>query len=162
MFDIGWPELMLVMVVALIVIGPKDLPVAIRTVTTVLRKLRGMAAEFQSGLEEMAREAGVDEVKKSIEDVVTYDPKEALENIGALDDGEFSFDDDAEPESGNSILDPAKQSQAMVDDPEAANAAGEDQAMASASAEDEAVAASEPANEDEPSSRQTGSATSTS
>ena len=46
MFDIGWPELLLIMVVALVVIGPKDLPAAIRTVTTILRKVRGMAAEF--------------------------------------------------------------------------------------------------------------------
>jgi sec-independent protein translocase protein TatB len=43
MLDIGWPELMLIMVVALVVIGPKDLPAAIRTVTTILRKVRGMA-----------------------------------------------------------------------------------------------------------------------
>ena len=60
MFDIGWPELMLIMVVALVVIGPKDLPAAIRTVTTILRKVRGMAADFQSGLDDIAREAGVE------------------------------------------------------------------------------------------------------
>ena len=119
MFDIGWPELMLIMVIALVVIGPKDLPAAIRTVTTILRKVRGMASEFQSGLDEIAREAGVDEVKRSIDDVVTYDPGEALESIAEMDDGEFSLDDDGNPTSGNSILDPAVQSQMFDDDPDA-------------------------------------------
>ncbi|MCZ6845407.1 MAG: Sec-independent protein translocase protein TatB, partial [Alphaproteobacteria bacterium] len=99
MFDIGWPELMLIMVVALVVIGPKDLPAAIRTVTTILRKVRGMAAEFQSGLQDIAREAGVDDIKNSIDDIVTYDPKDALDNIAEIDDGEFSFDDDGNPTS---------------------------------------------------------------
>ena len=153
MFDIGWPELMLVMVVALIVIGPKDLPAAIRTVTTVLRKVRGMAAEFQSGLDEIAREAGVDEVKKSIEDVVTYDPKEALESIGELDDGEFSLDDEIDPTHGNSILDPAVQSQMYDDDPDAAAGDGED--AVNEAAEDDVSTA---ANEDEPAPRPAASA----
>ncbi|MCZ6592137.1 MAG: Sec-independent protein translocase protein TatB [Alphaproteobacteria bacterium] len=120
MFDIGWPELMLIMVVALVVIGPKDLPAAIRTVTTILRKVRGMAAEFQSGLQDIAREAGVDDIKNSIDDIVTYDPKDALDNIAEIDDGEFSFDDDGNPTSDNSILDPEIQSRMFNDDPDAA------------------------------------------
>ena len=122
MFDIGWPELLLIMVVALVVIGPKDLPAAIRTVTTLLRKLRGMAAEFQSGLADIAREAGVDDVKRSIEDVVSYDPKAALDNLARMDDGEFDYDDPdapAAPTSENSILDPAIQSQMFESDPDA-------------------------------------------
>lgn len=118
MFDIGWPELLLIMVVALVVIGPKDLPAAIRTVTTILRKVRGMAAEFQSGLEDIAREAGVDDIKSSIDDVVTYDPKEALDSLAEIDGGEFSLDDDGNPTEGNSILDPAIQSQMFSDDPD--------------------------------------------
>jgi sec-independent protein translocase protein TatB len=142
MFDIGWPELMLVMVVALVVIGPKDLPAAIRTVTTILRKMRGMAAEFQSGLDDIAREAGVDEVKRSIDDVVSYDPKAALDSIAEMDEGEFSLDDidddgdDGGPAPGNSILDPAIQSQMFDDDPDIAAADG-----------------AEPVDEDEPAPR---------
>ena len=81
MLDIGWPELMLIAVVALIVIGPKDLPAAIRTVTTIIRKVRGMAAEFQGGLEEIARDSGIDDVKQSVEDVISYDAEAALKNI---------------------------------------------------------------------------------
>ena len=122
MFDIGWPELMLIMVVALVVIGPKDLPAAIRTVTTILRKVRGMAAEFQNGLADIAREAGVDDIKNNIEDIVSYDPKDALDNIAEIDGGEFSFDDDGNPTSGNSILDPEIQSRMFDDDPDAAAA----------------------------------------
>jgi sec-independent protein translocase protein TatB len=133
MFDIGWPELMLIMVVALVVIGPKDLPAAIRTVTTILRKMRGMAAEFRGGLEDIAREAGVDEVKRSIDDAITYDAKAALENIAQMDGGEFDLDLDELEEQGNrtsdnSILDPAIQSQMFNDDPDAAPVAADDPA----------------------------------
>ena len=131
MFDIGWPELLLIMVVALVVIGPKDLPAAIRTVTTVLRKVRGMAAEFRGGLADIAREAGLDEVKSSIDDVVSYDPKAALDNLAQIDGGEFDLDDLDEygnPASENSILDPAVQSQMFENDPDAVAKAGEEPA----------------------------------
>lgn len=120
MFDIGWPELMLVMVVALVVIGPKDLPAAIRAVTTILRKIRGMASDFQSGLDDIARQAGVDDVKRSLDDMVSYDPKAALDSIADLEEGEFGLDADGGPASGNSILDPEIASQMFDDDPDAA------------------------------------------
>jgi len=150
MFDIGWPELLLIMVVALVVIGPKDLPAAIRTVTTILRKVRGMAAEFQSGLEDFAREAGVDDIKSSIDDVVTYDPKEALDHLAEMDDGEFSFDDD-EPPSENSILDPAIQSQMYDDDPDAV-APQPDEPAAEPESQPAGDSVSTAANEDDPAS----------
>ena len=163
MFDIGWPELMLVMVVALIVIGPKDLPAAIRTVTMVLRKVRGMAAEVQSGLNDIAREAGVDEIKKNIDDVVSYDPEEALKSIGALDDGEFDLDENDKSTADNSILDPAAQTAALADDPDIAAAEAEDEALRSAADDGEAPApATEAANEDEPETRPATPAASTS
>lgn len=66
MFDIGGPELLLIAVMALIVIGPKELPGAIRTVTHWIRKAKGLAAEFRSGLDEMVREAELNEVKDEI------------------------------------------------------------------------------------------------
>jgi sec-independent protein translocase protein TatB len=148
MFDIGWPELMLIMVIALVVIGPKDLPAAIRAMTSILRKVRGMASEFQSGLDEIAREAGVDEIKRSIDDVVTYDPGEALESIAEMDDGEFSLDEDGNPTSGNSILDPAVQSQMLDDDPDATADAAEEAVAETAEGD-----ISNAANEDEPAPR---------
>ena len=137
MFDIGWPELMLIMVVALVVIGPKDLPAAIRTVTMILRKVRGMATDFQSGLDDIAREAGVDDVKRDLEDVVSYDPGAALDSMADMDEGEFGLDADGGPALGNSILDPEIQSQMFDDDPDA---------VATESSEP----AGEAANEDEP------------
>ncbi len=118
MLDIGWPELMLIAVVALIVIGPKDLPAAIRTVTTIIRKVRGMAAEFQGGLEEIARDSGIDDVKQSVEDVISYDAEAALKNIAEIEGDELNLDSEENQESNNSILDPEIQSQLLENDPE--------------------------------------------
>lgn len=66
MFDIGWQELFIVAVLALIVVGPKDLPQAIRTITTWIRKARMMARDFQSGVNEMVREAELDDIKDTL------------------------------------------------------------------------------------------------
>jgi sec-independent protein translocase protein TatB len=82
MFDLSWGEVMVIGGVALIVIGPKDLPKALRTVGQVTGKLRRMAAEFQSQFNEAMREAELDEVKKELEGVnrsvgglnTTFDP----------------------------------------------------------------------------------------
>jgi len=105
MFDIGWPELLLVMVIALIVIGPKELPNAIRTVMMVVRKLRGAAREFQSGLDDIARESGVDDIKRQIDDIDFYDPGEALKSIADSDSDLLGLENDPDLPSGNSILD---------------------------------------------------------
>ena len=66
MFDIGWQELFLIAVLALIVVGPKDLPQAIRTITIWIRKARLMARDFQSGVNEMVREAELDDLKDQL------------------------------------------------------------------------------------------------
>ena len=55
MFDIGWQELFILAVLAIIVIGPKDLPRTIKTVTGWLRKARSMARELQSGIDDVVR-----------------------------------------------------------------------------------------------------------
>jgi len=57
MFDFAWSEIALIVVVAVIFIGPKDLPVAIKAVTGMLKKARRMAGEFQTHVDEMVREA---------------------------------------------------------------------------------------------------------
>ena len=67
MFDIGWQELFILAVLAIIVIGPKDLPKAIGTITKWIRKARTMARDLQDGLDEVAREAELDELKKELE-----------------------------------------------------------------------------------------------
>ena len=73
MFDIGWQELLVIGVVALIVIGPKDMPTAIRAVSRWAAKARALAREFQQGIDEVVREAELQDVKKQIEDVRTLD-----------------------------------------------------------------------------------------
>jgi sec-independent protein translocase protein TatB len=67
MFDIGWSEMAVILLVALIVIGPKDLPRVARTMGRWAAKGRAMAREFQTALEDMAREAELDKVKNEIE-----------------------------------------------------------------------------------------------
>ena len=68
------------MAVALIAIGPKDLPVAIRTVTGLIKKARGMAAEFQGHVDEMMREANLADVKTEINKLRRFDFRAAAEN----------------------------------------------------------------------------------
>ncbi len=67
------------MAVALIFIGPKDMPVAIRTVTTMMKKARGMAAEFQTHVDDMMREANLSEVKTEFNKIRKFDFKGAVE-----------------------------------------------------------------------------------
>jgi sec-independent protein translocase protein TatB len=67
MFDIGWSEMAIVLLVALIVIGPKDLPRLARNMGQWTAKVRAMAREFHRALEDMAREAELDKVKSEIE-----------------------------------------------------------------------------------------------
>ncbi len=67
------------MAVALIAIGPKDLPVAIRTVTGLIKKARGMAAEFQGHVDEMMREANLSDVKSEIDKLRRFDFRAAAE-----------------------------------------------------------------------------------
>jgi sec-independent protein translocase protein TatB len=67
MLDMSWGEVMVIGAVALIVIGPKDLPRALRTVGQMTGKLRRMAAEFQGQFNEAMREAELDEVKQQLQ-----------------------------------------------------------------------------------------------
>lgn len=64
MFDLGWGELMVVGVVALVVLGPKELPNALRTVTNLTKTARKLAGEFQSGINEIVREAELEDARK--------------------------------------------------------------------------------------------------
>jgi sec-independent protein translocase protein TatB len=66
MFDIGWDEMALIAVVSLIVIGPKDLPMVLRQVGRWTRKAREMAADFQHGMDEMARDSELDDIKTQV------------------------------------------------------------------------------------------------
>jgi sec-independent protein translocase protein TatB len=64
MFDIGYTELLVIAIVALVVIGPKDLPRVMRTVGQWMGRARGMARHFRSGIDTMMREAELEEMEK--------------------------------------------------------------------------------------------------
>ena len=95
MFDIAWSELMVIAVIALVVIGPKDLPKAIYTLGKWVKKARLVARDFQGHLDDMMREAELDELRKEALNVRdtnlqrmvenTIDPKGELK--GAFDVG---------------------------------------------------------------------------
>src|ERR1700744_4873507 len=69
MFDIGWSELVVIGVVALIAIGPKELPGVLRMVGQYMGKIRRMAAEFQGQFQEAMREAEMADIKKSVDEM---------------------------------------------------------------------------------------------
>jgi sec-independent protein translocase protein TatB len=71
MFDIGWSELLLIGVVALIAIGPKELPGALRTLGQWMSKVRRMASEFQNQFHEAMREAELADLKKEVDEMAS-------------------------------------------------------------------------------------------
>jgi sec-independent protein translocase protein TatB len=85
MFDIGWSELVVIAVVALIAIGPKELPAVLRTVGQYMGKIRRMASEFQGQFQEAMREAEMADLKKSVDEMTDaakgfthFDPIESV------------------------------------------------------------------------------------
>ncbi len=79
MFDFAWSELALIAGVALIVIGPKDLPVALRAVSGFVKKARRMAGEFQTHVDEMMRDADLKDVKDSFNEIRNFDFRGTVE-----------------------------------------------------------------------------------
>jgi len=71
MFDISWGKLVIIGVVALIVIGPKELPMVLRTVGQWMSKIRRMASEFQGQFQDAMREAEMADLKKQFDDTTT-------------------------------------------------------------------------------------------
>jgi sec-independent protein translocase protein TatB len=89
MFDISWTEFLLIGVVALIVIGPKELPAVMRTMGQWTRKVRSMAADFQGQFQEAMREAEMADLKKQVDDMAhdikSYDPlKDVRSDVEAV------------------------------------------------------------------------------
>jgi len=83
MFDFAFSEIALVGVVALLVIGPKDMPVAIKAVAGAIKKARRMAGEFQGHVDEMVREANLHEVRDTINDLRSMNIKNKI--LSAVD-----------------------------------------------------------------------------
>lgn len=117
MFDVSWQELLLIGVVAVVVIGPKDLPVAIRTVAQWVKKAREMAGEFQRGVDEMVREAELSDVRKQVEQAASgvVDDVSKMAD-GALDDVKKAVDPTGEIE--RSIQAPEAFSQQVSTEPQ--------------------------------------------
>ena len=67
MFDIGWQELFLIGLVTILVVGPKEIPRVLRTVVAAVRKVRGLANDFQRGIDELARETELDQIRQDLE-----------------------------------------------------------------------------------------------
>lgn len=82
--DIGWSELLLIGVVALIVIGPRDLPHMFRALGRITAKARAMAREFSSAMEDAARDTGLNDAANSLNDIRDVTSKRAM-GLDALD-----------------------------------------------------------------------------
>lgn len=78
MFDFAWSELVLIGVVALVVIGPKDLPRVMKNVAFWVRKARSIAREFQNSLEDMVHDAELDDVKRDLDAATRFNFDEEM------------------------------------------------------------------------------------
>ena len=81
MLDIGWTEILVITVIALFVVGPKDIPKALRTVGIWIGKLKSLSREFQNTVDDAIRDSELDEVKKQIESARTGITKGMTETI---------------------------------------------------------------------------------
>ena len=88
MLDIGFPEFLLISFVLLIVVGPKDLPKVLRSITSFIRKIKSMASQFHSGIDDLANEAEISDLRKEVNKI---DKKSLIEDhVGEIKD----IDDD--------------------------------------------------------------------
>ena len=82
MLDIGFPEFLLISFVLLIVVGPKDLPKVLRSITSFIRKIKSMASQFHSGIDDLANEAEISDLRKEVNKI---DKKSLVEDhIGEI------------------------------------------------------------------------------
>ncbi|MBV7392843.1 Sec-independent protein translocase protein TatB [Mameliella sediminis] len=95
MFDLGFGELLVIGIVALIIVGPKDLPVLFRNVGRFMGKARGMAREFSRAMNEAADESGVRDVAKSLK-TATNPVGSAMDGVKDAAKSMTSFDPDSE------------------------------------------------------------------
>lgn len=80
MLDIGWSEILVIAVVAIVVVGPKDLPPMLRALGRTISKMRRMAGEFQGQFNEALKEAELDDVKKSFDELRGLNPMNDIKN----------------------------------------------------------------------------------
>ncbi|WP_319496357.1 Sec-independent protein translocase protein TatB [uncultured Cohaesibacter sp.] len=80
MFDIGWSEIVVVVIITILVVGPKELPGLLRTIGKTVANLRRMAGDFQNQFNDALREAELDDVANSISDMRSLNPRTAVKN----------------------------------------------------------------------------------
>ena len=90
MLDLGWPELFIIMLVALLIVGPKELPGLVRTAASWLRKTKRSINNFQNSIEEIAREVELENVKKDTEELLVNEVSSLPDNLDEV----FKVDDD--------------------------------------------------------------------
>ena len=124
MFDFAWSEIALIGVVALIAIGPKDMPVAIKAVSDTIKKLRRMAGEFQGHVDEMIREADLGDVKSSFDELRSLNPKAMVKRAIDPDNTMSSaFADPFREHPVRPVMTPLDQTHAVAAHPETVIAA---------------------------------------
>lgn len=127
MFDIGWSEILIIGVLALIVVGPKDMPVLLRAIGKYLGIIRKQAAEFRSQFDEALRETEFDQIRKDmagLKDDISSTVHQASKQIEkdldvekSVSDGTALKNEPATPSvGGNGAASPADQSQSDRDD----------------------------------------------
>ncbi len=119
MFDIGWTEIAVIVIIAIIVIGPKDLPRALKTVGEWVGRAKSLTREFRRHVDDMIRESELDDIKKQIESVGNTDVSSMVEHSidpkGELKDA-FEFGGE---EFSRSLKDEAPQKEGSDAAPEA-------------------------------------------
>lgn len=81
MFDLAWGEIAVIGLVAVLVLGPKELPQAMRTMAKMLRKMRSLTSELQGHMNEIVREAELDEVRQSIQKLSSANIKAEISKV---------------------------------------------------------------------------------
>lgn len=106
MFDLSWSHILIFLVVALVVVGPKDMPRLLRMVGQWVAKARGMANEFRKSFDEMARQSELDELRAEIENLRRERPLSEFEN-------EMNRPVDAAPPAAPAVMRPLDPGPAM-------------------------------------------------
>ena len=116
--DIGWSEMAVIAILALIVIGPKDLPRVMKTMGHWVRKARSVSREFQSSVDEMMREAELEDAKKAIQSAKSMSIDRAIEDTidptGTVKEEVKSVEAAARAEPSDNQVDGAAQDSSAV------------------------------------------------
>lgn len=145
MFDLSWGEMGIIALVALVVLGPKELPNALRTMSTLMKNARKLAGEFQSGVNEIIREADLDEARKKLQEVQSLNKNQIQNAI------EKAVDPGGEMKAALTADDPTGPPRTEIKPPETkplAVESGEDDAVEIAAAQPVGLPPAQPTSSD--------------